>query len=362
MRCRKRSCLLSFVVCLLMVGSHRQAKCADQPIIEFVVGHRTSAEGGSWDPAESVLKRPFGIDFDPAGNMYVVELEGGRVFKMNTAGQLTRIAGDGSQSYKGDGGVAGDATFNGMHNCAVSPAGDLFISDSWNHCIRRIDLKTGLVSTVAGNGQKGFSGDGAMAADAAFDFLMCVTLNSDNSILLITDLSNRRIRALDLKSGKISCVCGNGKKGVPVDGAVATDSPLVDPRAAAADSHGNVYVLERGGHALRVVRPDGTVHTVAGTGERGFADGPALSSRFNSPKHICVDHSDHVLIADDQNGAVRRYDPKTQTVSTLLGRGHGDADIKLTNPHGVCFHDGWLYVVDSSNNRVLRIKSGDSGG
>ena len=356
MRCRKRSCVLGFVVCFLVANSHCSAIRADQPVVEFVIGNRTLAEGGSWDPAESVLKRPFGIDFDPTGNMYVVELEGGRVFKMNTAGQLTRIAGDGSQSYKGDGGVAGDATFNGMHNCAVSPTGDLFISDSLNHCIRRIDLKTGLISTIAGNGQKGFSGDGASAADATFDFLMCITLNPDHSVLHITYLSNRRIRAMDLKTGRIDCICGNGEKGVPVDGASATDSPLIDPRAAAADSQGNVYVLERGGHALRVVRPDGTVHTVAGTGKKGFADGPALSSSFNSPKHLCVDQHDNVLIADDQNVAVRKYDPQTKMVSTVLGRGHGDPVIKLSNPHGVCWHGGWLYVVDSSNNRILRIQ------
>lgn len=349
------------MVCYLLVSisplgiSNSRVMSAD-PEVEFVIGNRTVKEGGTWKTCDSPLKRPFGIDFDSSGNMYLVELEGGRVFKLDVVGKLTHISGDGSKSYKGDGGVAGDATYNGMHNCAVTPAGDLFISDSWNHCVRRIDLKTGLVSTVAGTGQKGFSGDGSPAVDATFDYLMCISLNHDHSIMHITDLSNRRIRAMNLGTGIVSTIAGNGEKGKPNNGNAATDSPLVDPRAAVADSQGNVYILERGGHALRVIRTDGTIQTVAGTGEKGFSDGPALSAQLNSPKHICVDNVDNVYIADDMNSAIRRYDPKARTLTTLLGRGHGDPQISLSNPHGVCWQDGWLYVIDSSNNRVLRIR------
>jgi sugar lactone lactonase YvrE len=313
-------------------------------------------EGGTWDPKTSPLTSPFGVDFNSVGEMWIVELEGGRVHKRDAAGMLQKAGGDGSQSYKGDGGPLKDATFNGMHNCAVSPNGDLYISDSWNHCIRKVDTKTGLISTVAGTGQKGFSGDGGPATAATFDFVMCITLNPAGDVIHIADLNNRRIRALDLTIGIVKTIAGNGQKGIPKDGAVAIDSPLVDPRAVVQDSKQNVWILERSGHALRVIRPDGTIQTVAGTGKKGSTDGPGLTASFGSPKHLCIDDSDNIYIADDENGVIRRVDAVTSEVTTVLGKGHGNEKIRLSHPHGVTWEKGWLYVVDMGNNRILRLK------
>ncbi len=151
-------------------------------------------------------------------------------------------------------------------------------------------------------------------------------------------------------------MAGNGEKGIPQDGASAKLSPLVDPRAAVMDSTGNLYILERGGHALRKVQPDGTIRTVAGNGTAGFADGNQQTSRLNSPKHLCVASDDSILIADDENAAIRRYDPTIGEVTTVLGQGAGDPRIRLSHPHGVTWHKDWLYVADSSNNRVLRLQ------
>lgn len=324
--------------------------------VEFLVGDLLKQEGGTWEEKDSPLQRPFGVDFDSTGRMLIVELEGGRVFQRDAAGVLTQISGDGSRSYRGDGGPAAAASYNGMHNVAVLPAGDVLISDSWNHCVRKIEAGTGHLSTIAGTGQKGFSGDNGPATQATFDFLMCITLNASNDMLHVTDLTNRRIRTVDLKSGLVRTVAGNGKKGVPEDGAMAIDSPLVDPRAAAADSKGRLYILERGGHALRVVTPDGRIRTVVGTGKSGFQDGPGRQAQLNSPKHLCVDGSDNVYIADDENGAIRLYNPATDMVTTVLGRGHGDTRIQLLHPHGVCWEKDLLYVVDTSHNRILRLK------
>jgi DNA-binding beta-propeller fold protein YncE len=219
-----------------------------------------------------------------------------------------------------------------------------------------VDAKTGVITTIAGNGRKGFSGEGGPATEATFDFVMCITLSSDKNVIHVADLNNRRIRAVDLKSGLVSTVAGNGKKGVPIDGAAAVDGPLVDPRAVVQDSKQNIWILERGGHALRVVRPDGTIHTTAGTGVRGFVDGPGLQAQFGSPKHLCIDNADNIYIADDENGAIRRVDAKSGEVTTILGKGHGDARVHLSHPHGVTWHDGFLYVVDMGNNRILRMK------
>ena len=324
--------------------------------VEFVVGDLMVSEGGQWDSAKSPLTSPFGVAFNSAGDMWIVELEGGRVHKLDSSGKLHHAGGDGSTSYKGDGGQLADATFNGMHNCDTLPNGDLLIGDSWNHCIRKVDAKTGVITTIAGNGKKGFSGDGGPATEANFDFVMCITLSPDRNVIHVADLNNHRIRAVDLKSGLVSTVAGNGKKGVPINGAAAFDSPLVDPRAVVQDSKQNIWILERGGHALRVVRPDGTIHTAAGTGVRGFVDGPGLQAQFGSPKHLCIDNADNIYIADDENGAIRRVDAKTGEVTTILGKGHGDARVRLSHPHGVTWHDGFLYVVDMSNNRILRMK------
>ena len=324
--------------------------------VELIVGDLMVAEGGTSDSNSSPLTSPFGVDFNSRGDMWIVELEGGRVHVRDAAGKLHHAGGDGSKSYKGDGGKLADATFNGMHNCAVTPNGDLYIADSWNHCVRKVDAATGVICTMAGTGQKGFSGDGGPATQATFDFVMCITLNPANDVLHVADLNNHRIRAVDLKSGLVTTVAGNGNKGVPKDGDLAAESPLVDPRAVVQDGMGNVWILERGGHALRAVLPDGKIRTVAGTGKKGLVDGPGLTAQFGSPKHLCIDNSDNIYIADDENGAIRRVDAKTHEVTTVLGKGQGDARIQLSHPHGVTWEQGWLYVVDMGNNRILRMK------
>lgn len=326
---------------------------------EVVVGGLLKAEGGEFDLKNSSLTSPFGVDFGPAGEMWIVELEGGRVHRLEPSGQLIHAGGDGTVGYSGDGQLLRLATFNGMHNCAVTPNGDLYIADSWNHCVRKVDHQSGVISTIAGTGKKGSDGDGGPATSATFDFVMCITLSPAGDRLHIADLNNRRIRVVDLRTGMVSTVAGNGLKGVPSDGAKAVESPLVDPRAVAEDSEGNLWILERGGHALRVVRPDGTIQSVAGNGKAGYRDDRGVMAQFGSPKHLCLDDRGKLYIADDQNAAIRRFDPQTGEVTSVLGRGHGDPRIQLRNPHGVTWENGWLYVVDMGHNRILRIQPED---
>jgi sugar lactone lactonase YvrE len=170
---------------------------------------------------------------------------------------------------------------------------------------------------------------------------------------------------IDMKTGAVSLVAGDGKKGVPKDGADAKSSPLVDPRAVAVDRKGYVYILERSGHALRVVDADGKIRTVAGTGKPGNTgdDGDARMATLNGPKHLCVDRDDNVIIADSANHVVRKYTPANGKIVRLAGTGKkGDSAaggdpvaVSLNEPHGVCVHrDGTLYIVDSLNHRVFR--------
>ena len=324
---------------------------AVEPKVTLVYGSWNPGEGNPVTTQANPLRHPFGVDFDSKGNMFIVELKGGRVHMLASDNKLLTIAGDGTKGYEGDGGPARKATFNGMHNVAVTPSGVIYISDSWNYCVRRIDDWSGPISTVVGTGKRGFGGDNGPLKKAKFSYIMCITMNDSNDKIYIADIQNRRIRVADMVANRVSTIAGNGKKGVPRDGEKAEEAPLFDPRAVAPDSKGNVYVLERGGHALRVVKSDGLIYTVAGTGKKGNKDGPGKLAELGAPKHICVDDEDNVYIADEANDLIRKYDASTGMVSTVLGHGK----VKLDYPHGVTWEKGKLYVVDTGHNRILRL-------
>ncbi len=315
--------------------------------VTVVVGDNSSRIS---NPSPSDLNVPFGIEFDQEGNGVIAEYTGNRVLKLDPKGKLTVIAG-GKQGYSGDGGPATEAAFRDLHNLALSKNGDIYLSDHDNNVVRKIDAETGFVSTFAGTGKAGHGGDGEQASAALFHQVMSVTLTPNGSALLVSDLKNRRIRSIDLKTNIVTTISGNGKRGIPENGVMATEAPLFDPRAAAMDSDGNVYILERGGNALRVVRPNGKIETVAGNGKRGNTDGNAESALFNEPKHLAIDARGNVYIADDMNHSIRRYDPSSKTVTTILGQGK----FKLNRPHGVTVRGKELYITDSWNHRVLRM-------
>ena len=344
------------VVCLtLMVASFATPLQAQRTRSRVVIGKSLSEDK---NPGPGQLNSPFGVDFDAKGNMYIVELAGGRVHRLDTSGEFTTLAGDGSKSYRGDGGPAAKATFNGMHNVAVTPQADVYIADSWNHCIRKIDHQTGMIHTIAGTGEPGYSGDGGPANQALFNYVMCASLNDRHDQLYVADLKNRRVRRIDLSTKIVATVAGNGNNGKPQDGRLATESPLIDPRAVAVDSQNNIYVLERSGHALRVVDSTGRIKTVVGTGTRGTRVGSGLETQLNSPKHLAIDAADNVIIADEANRRILKYEPRTDRVTILLGKGALKPNRGLSKPHGVCIHrDGTIYVVDTGHHRILSLKN-----
>lgn len=354
---RRRTAALASILALGLLASDGRG---DDPRLDvrLLLGERLDGET-TLEPAIGVgtLSAPFGVDFTPEGHMVVVELEGGRVHAFDQEdSQLRLVAGDGSIGAAGDGGPAHLATFNGMHNVAVAGDGTIYISDTWNHSVRAIDPEAGTIRTIAGGGEPGFAGDGGPAEDARFHDVICVALDPADRHLYLADIANRRVRAIDLESGVVRTVAGNGERGAPTDGAIAVESPLVDPRAVAADAEGRVYILERGGHALRVVEPDGTIRTVVGDGTAGYADGPGRAARLNSPKHLCLDDLGRVFIADDENAAIRLYDPESGQVTTLLGRGEGHPEVELSHPHGVCVRGTTLYVVDTRHDRIFQVE------
>jgi DNA-binding beta-propeller fold protein YncE len=313
------------------------------------------------------LVQPFGVDFANDGTIYIVEMaKGERLRAITTEGKLITLAGtDGVLGNEGDGGPAIEAKFNGMHSLAVASDGTVYLADTWNKRVRKFDPKTGLISKFAGTGEKGFAGDGGPAIEAKFGGCFCVALDPASKFLAITDLDNRRIRKVDFSTGNVTTMAGNGAAGVPKDGEEAISQPLVDPRAAAIDKNGNLYILERGGNALRVVDSKGIIRTVAGTGRKGMGTGKALEAALNGPKHLCIDKDGSVLIADTENHRIVRYNPKNDTLSVVAGTskkgtsGFGGDPLKaeFNQPHGVAVHPktGDIYISDASNGRVVKI-------
>lgn len=287
----------------------------------------------------SGLTSPFGVAFDKQGNAYIAEYEGGRILQLDKNGKLLTLSGDGTKGYAGDGLNAEQGVFHSIHNLAWASNGVLYVSYTHNNLVRKIDRKNILSTLAEVPGEKGFSGDGVLANKAKLDTPISISLTPNQKTLLIAHIRNRQIRAVDLVSEIIRTVAGNAKRGKPIDGKSIFKQPLMDPRAAVMDDAGNLNVLERNGHALRVVRPNGKIYTLAGTGKKGQKDGPAMQATFNGPKHLCLDEKGRIIIADDNNHLIRLYDPKSQSVSTILG-GQAKPMAILNRPQGVASWPG----------------------
>lgn len=309
------------------------------------------------------LNQPFAIVAAPAGGYWIAEQLGHRVRHLDGAGVLGPAVGTGTKGLGMIPGPGPTVALDEPHSLVVAPDGTLLIADTMNNRGLRLDPTSGVVSAFAGTGVTGFAGDDGPAGVARFSKFYCLALGPDGRTAYVADIDNRRVRAIDLASTTVTTVAGNGQKGVPMDGASATASPLLDPRAVAVDHQGRLYILERSGHCLRVVE-HGTISTVAGTGKAGNGgDGDALAVALNGPKHLCIDHDDSVIIADTENHRIRRYLPKEHRMMTIAGTGASGTgepgaplQTALNRPHGVYIDaDGTLFICDSANGRILKL-------
>jgi len=239
--------------------------------------------------------------------------------------------------------------------------GDIYIVDRLNAVVRKVDAATGIITTVAGTGEQGYSGDGGPGIQAMFREPNDCFLDGKGG-LLIADIQDQRIRRLDLATGIITTFAGNGHKERRGDGKPALEAGIMGARAVCMDSKGNTYIAEREGNGVRKVDSNGIMSTLAGNGERGYEGdgGPALTATWGSPKAIRCDAQDKIVVVDTENHAIRRIDATTGIVTTIAGGrlgGQGDGgpatEAAMDRPHG-CGIDaqGNIFVADSNNHRV----------
>ena len=279
-------------------------------LISTIAGNGTPGYSGDGSQATSgQLNNPDGLGIDSAGNIYIADKNSQRIRKVTTAtGVLTTVAGNGTSGYSGDGGLAVSAAIKTpSSNIAFDSAGNFYFADSGNNLIREVNLVTGLIGTVAGNGTAGYSGDGGAATAAQLNDPIGVALDAYNNIY-IADYGNARIRKMSALTGIITTLAGNGTLGYSGDGGAATSAELSLPSSVAVDAAGNVYIADSGNTRIRaVVAGTGIISTIAGNGTKGYTgdNGAATSAELNTPYDISLDSQGNLCIADKGSNVVR---------------------------------------------------------
>jgi uncharacterized protein (TIGR03437 family) len=343
------------------------AACFGQGVISTVAGNGTNAAAGDGGPALSASFHPDGLTVDSAGNIYIADQGHNRIRKVDTTGVITTVAGNGNTQFSGDNGLATSATVYilGNHNgLAVDAAGNLYIADDGHHRIRKVDAK-GIITTVAGTGTMGYSGDGGPATSAQLYRPSGIAVDPAGN-LYIADTNNRRIRKVDT-SGKITTIAGTGAFafGDNGDGGEATLATMQTPVDVALDAQANVYFADQDAATVRKIDLAGIISTVAGNGTTGFSGdgGPATSAAFASPYSVTVDTVGNLYISDHGNHRVRKVDT-SGTVTTIAGNGsnapnNGDGGPPTSAdllPNGVAFDSaGNYYVADIGHNLIRKV-------
>jgi sugar lactone lactonase YvrE len=339
--------------------------------IKTVVGGYPAGFGGDGGPAASSLIRgPLAVAVDTLGNLFFADTFNARIRKVTADGAISTVAGNGSVIVNGDGQQATSASLNTPHGIAVDAAGNLFIADYFDHRVRKVSAN-GIISTVVGTGVSGYSGDGGPATSAKLNMPDGIAVDMAGN-LFIADSYNCRIRKVTA-DGTISTVAGTGISGYSGDGGPAASANLGQPAGVAVDAAGDLFIADTYNNRIRKVSPDGLITTVAGTGPSGYTGvsnysgdgGPATSARLTLPSGVAVDSTGSLFIADRLNHAVRKV-TRDGIISTVAGTGtagfSGDGGLaaaaKLSSPTGVAVDlSGNLFIADGDNNDVREVFS-----
>jgi sugar lactone lactonase YvrE len=294
-------------------------------LIFTVVGTGQASYSGDGDVARrAALNQPFDVALDRQGNLYFSDANNHCVRRVaHDSGIITTVAGTGQAGYSGDGGPATQAQLNSPYGIALDTANNLYIVDRLNACIRMVEAATGVIRTIAGTGQPGFSGDGGPAHRAQLQEPNDIVLD-DQGRAFIADVRDHRVRVVDLTSKIIATFAGTGEAGSGGDGGPVGRAALFGPRALAFGPTGDLYICLRNDHKVRKVdMHTGIIRTVAGTGERGYTGDhrSALQATFNGPKEIAVDRQGNIVLVDTENHCIRRIEAASGLVTTVAGTG-----------------------------------------
>jgi sugar lactone lactonase YvrE len=342
--------------------------CAIAPAqrVSTIAGTGTAGFSGDGGPGiRAQINNPYGLVVGPDGALYFCEIGNHRVRRLDLkSGVISTAAGSGRKGYAGDGGPALEAEMNEPYELRFDRAGNLFIDEMQNHVIRRVDAKTRVITTVAGTGTAGFSGDGGPATAAQLRQPHSIVFDAEGR-LLICDIGNHRVRRVDPSTGKIETWLGNGERLATPDGAPLARTPVNGPRAMAQAAAGILYLALREGNAVyRVDVANGRYEHVAGTGFSGYEGdgGPAKLAQLSGPKGIAWARGG-LYLADTESHTIRLIDA-AGIIRTIAGTGErgdgpdGDpAKCALARPHGVFVaQDGTVYIADSENHRIRMLK------
>ncbi len=340
------------------------ARNTDLRTVAGTVGEQGSFGGDGGPATDAFLNTPRNVAVDASGTFYISDTGNHRVRRVGSDGAIQTIAGNGIGFATGTGGPAADASLGGPRGLALTPDGDLIIAEQSAHIVRRINVQTGNILSFAGKDIPGYGGDGRPGVNANLSGPMGVAADSMGNVW-IAERFNHRVRKLD-STGIITTVAGSFEEGFSGDGGPATLAALNGPRGVAADEHGRVYIADTGNHRIRMVDTDGTISTVAGTGESGYArdGGPAARTVLSSPDDVAVDNKGNLYIADTGNHRVRVINLNLGIIQTVAGTGVAGFDqpggaateTSLNGPSGVAIGpDGRVYIADTNNHRILEL-------
>jgi len=334
-----------------------------QGMIATIAGNGNTAFAGDGGPATAAaLNHPFGLAIDSTGGIYIADTDNARIRRVSPSGMISTVAGNGVPGASGDGGSALEASLSDVAGVALDAAGNFYFGDPSNRRVRKV-TPAGIISTVVGTGVQGSSGYGGPATNASLNRPTFVVLDPAGN-LYIADTSNQRIRRVDL-NGTITTIAGNGMAGFSGDGGLASNASLMFPLGMAMDSVGNLYVADANNHRIRRIDLSGVITTVAGNGVEGYSGdlGPATSASLNYPEDVAFDRAGNLFIADSGNNRIRKVDA-SGIISTIAGTvlngfsGDGGPSVEavLNFPWGLATDAaGDVYIADRVNSRIRKI-------